>query len=161
MQNDIIGYKCFNEGLINRYGYQFSEGMTYHANNEIHYRKNGFHMCVNLEDTLRYFDAFNENVDIALVRGFGNRCGYIDEYNDFYNIYAVENITILHVLTHEEIINYALNLDSVRLKRFISLYKLNPMEIDYFKNRFCNDERIILAIEYYQENKKDVYRKRL
>ena len=61
----IEGYKCFSEGLVNRYGVKFEIGKIYHTENEVKYQYNGFHMCANLEDTLRYFDAMDDTVDIA------------------------------------------------------------------------------------------------
>lgn len=93
----IIGYKCFDVGLINRYGMKFDVGKDYHVSNEIKYQNNGFHMCTNLEDTLRYFDAMNGEVEIAKVIGYGSIDEYDDEYNGFYEMYAVENIRVLHI----------------------------------------------------------------
>ena len=160
MEDKILGYKCFNEGLINRYGYKFEIGKIYHANNIIEFRKNGFHMCKNLEDTWRYFDAFNDNIQIAMVIGSGNKSLNNDEYNGFYDMYAVENLLIIHVLSRNEIIAYALNLPEMRLKRFISLFKLTVDEIEIFKDHFYNNSFIIDAISYYQEKKHDVYQKK-
>ena len=83
----MIGYKCFNEDLTNRYGAEFKVGKTYHVSGNIKFGNdgNGFHMCKNMEDTLRYFDAFNGNVRICLVYGFGKSNKYNDEYNGFYD----------------------------------------------------------------------------
>ena len=157
----IVGYKCFHKGLINRYGYKFYEGKLYHAKDKISFSKNGFHMCLNLEDTLRYFDAFNEEVDIALVIGSGNKEERNDEYNGYYNMFAVEYLTIVHVLTREEIINHALKLSFMALKRFISLYKLNKDEIKIIKKKYANESEIISCISYYQEKDLDVYKKKI
>lgn len=69
----ITGYKCFNKDLINRYGMQFEVGKIYSVNGNISFGNNGndFHMCVRLEDTLRYFDSFTQEIDICEVIGYG------------------------------------------------------------------------------------------
>ncbi len=75
----MIGYKCFNSDLTNRYGSKFEVGKTYHAKGDIKFGNNGngFHMCKNMEDTLRYFDAFNDNV-----------LNYIKYYQENINVYS-------------------------------------------------------------------------
>ena len=64
----MLGYKCFNENLINRYGTKFEIGKIYHANGNIKFgnKGNGFHLCKNLEDTLRYFKSFNYKINILI-----------------------------------------------------------------------------------------------
>ena len=157
MNNVVYGYKCFNKNLTSQYGDIFKEGKIYHSSNP-HFGKNGFHMCMRLEDTLRYFDAFNDNIRICLVYGFGEFNEYDDEYNGYYDMYSYEYLTILKELSREEIINYALNICEYRLKRFISLYKLNIDEIELFKSKFYNNDNILKCIKYYQENNEDVYK---
>lgn len=157
----IEGYKCFNEGLINQYGIKFEVGKEYHANGDIQFHQNGFHMCQNLEDTLRYFDAINGKVDITKVIGYGQICQYDDEYNGFYDMYAVEYLKIVQVLNHDEVIDYALKLYPERVKRFLSLYKLNSDEIILFKEKFYQDISVLMTIEYYQENNTKVYQKKM
>ncbi len=156
----IFGYKCFNEELNSYYGDRFEEGKTQHVDGEIKFNQNGFHMCVNLEDTLRYFNTFENNVLIAYVCGYGKVNKRDDTYYDYYDMYAVEYIKIIHVLSREEIINYGLSLPYMRLLRFISLFRLNSDEIELFKEKFYNDKNIIDTIDYYQNNKKDVYMKK-
>lgn len=158
---EIIGYKCFNKGLINRYGKQFSLGKIYIREGLIKFRNNGngFHLCKNLEDTLRYFDAINDEVDICKVKGSGTIAEYSDEYNGYYDMYAVEKLELLKLLTREEIIMYALNLDSERLKRFLSSIKLTDEEIERVLNVIPTEE-VKCAIDYYQKKKLDVYNRR-
>ena len=117
----------------------------------------GFHLCTNLEDTFRYFDTFQNDVEVAEVIGYGNISRYDDEYNGFYDMYSVEFIKITKILTREDIIEYAKKLPEYRLQRFISLYKLNDEEIKLFKELFNNNTNILKTIMYYQENIKDVY----
>ena len=148
----INGYKCFNSGLVNQYGVKFYPKVIYHADGEIKFQQNGFHMCKKLEDTLRYFDSFNNSIEIANVIGFGRSHEYDDEYNEFFDMYATEYMIIRHVLNREEIMSYALKLSPMAMKRFISLYRLNEFELEIFKRKFYNDCYIMSSINYYQEN---------
>ena len=50
-----------------------------------------------------------------------------------------------------------MNKDTESVIRFVSGYRLTPEEIEMFKIRYCDEERIIKAIMYYQENDKTVY----
>lgn len=156
----VNGYKCFNKDLTSRYGDVFEIGKTYHSMGEIKFNKNGFHMCTNLEDTLRYFDAFNEEVDIANVVGYGKVDKYDDEYNEFFDMYATEYLIINHIMSHDEIINYALNLPPYRLKRFLSLYKLSKEELVMFRDRFSKEMMIMSTLDYYQDENSKLYIKK-
>ena len=150
------GYKCFDERLKNRYGTHFEVVKTYHVNTAIKYKnnRNGFHFCINLEDSLRYYDAMNNRVDICLVNGFGNLVEFEDEYNGYYDMYTSEYITILKILSRQEIISYILNLNEIRVKRFMSLFRLTQEEINLFTEKFKESPLIIDYISYYQ--KKDL-----
>ena len=156
----VKGYKCFKKGLINQFGSKFEIGKVYKDDKEIRFQHGGFHMCTYLEDTLRYFDAFNEEIEIAEVIGYGKVDKYDDEYNEFFDMYSVENIIICHVLTHEEIINYAYNLPPMRLKRFLSLYRLNKNELELFRKKFYKDYLIMKVLDYYQDEDSNVYIKK-
>ena len=153
------GYKCFDKGLINRYGTKFEVGKLYHTDNEIKFGNdgNGFHVCKRLEDTLRYFDAMNGEVDIAKVKCYGNYQKYEDEYNDYYDMYAFEYMIIDKVLTREEIINYGIHLYEMQVKRFISGFRLTKEEIIMFKEQFKKNQNILNTIAYYQEGDKEVF----
>ena len=156
----VQGFKCFKKGLINRYGMIFELGKVYHDDKEIKFHQSGFHMCTNLEDTLRYFDAFNEEVDIASVIGSGKINKYDDEYNGFYDMYSVEYLQVCHVLTRDEIMSYVLDLPPMRVKRFISLYKLSKEELLIFYDKYYNNIPITNALNYYQNEKEKVYIKK-
>ena len=158
----IEGYKCFNKGLINRYGDTFEIGKVYHADGIIQYGNNGngFHFSTNLEDTLRYFDTTKE-FDICEVVGFGNIHQVNDEYNGYFNLYAVENILIKRLLTREEIINYALNLNDLRVCRFLMFFKLTAEEKILFLEKYQCNLMVLDTISYYQDNDKDVYKRKL
>ena len=159
----IIGYKCFNKGLINRYGTQFEIGQIYQVKGEISFgnKGNGFHICINLEDTLRYFDGMNEEIDICIVQCFGNTVRRDDEYNGYYDMYSCEYMRIIKKLTREEIIFYGLNLTENRAIRFISLYKLTESEKKLFQEKFQNYQIVLDYIEYYQNNHKDIFKRKL
>ena len=155
----FIGYKCFNKGLINRYGTKFRIEKTYHCDKQIKFGNNGhgFHVCKRLEDTLRYFDAMNEEVDICLVECYGKYDEQEDDYYDYYDMFAFEYMVIKKLLTREEITAYGLNLFGCQLERFISSFKLTKEEIDIFKFKFQKESRILKFIAYYQEGDKDAF----
>ena len=150
--NIIYGFKCFKKGLISNYGDYFEEGKVYHVSNPI-YGKNGYHICMNLEDTLRFFDTFKEEVDIAYVKGYGDINESFDDYNEYYHLYSCEYLEIIHVLTREEIINYALNLSFLRVKRFLELFKLSLDELKLFEEKYKNNSYVNSSINYYQKRK--------
>ena len=157
----LTGYKCFDKGLINRYGQKFEVGKVYHCSKDIKFGNigHGFHICKNLEDTLRYFDAMKGEIDICLVECFGKYHEYEDDYYGYYDMFAFENIIIKKVLTREEIIEYALNLPAFKVVRFISLFKLTPEEIILFKNKYQKDHDVINTIAYYQEGDLNAFNK--
>lgn len=159
----ITGYKCFNDDLTNRYGMKFSVGKIYIANGAIKFgnRGNGFHMCKNIEDTFRYFDAFNNKVSICEVIGSGKTIKYEDDYYGYFDMYSVEKLKIVKKLNREEIINIGLNLNFFRAERFVKGIKLSDEEIKKFKEKFIKNVIVLDAIAYYQENDLDVYKKRI
>ncbi len=158
----LIGYKCFNKNLINRYGQKFEIGKTYHTDGNIKFGNNGngFHMCLRLEDTLRYFDAINDDVDICLVKCYGKYAKGEDDYYDYYDMYSFENMYIIKLLTREEIIDYALKLYGYRAERFISLFKLTEEEIEIFKEKYQCNPNILEYIAYYQEGDKEIFERK-
>lgn len=157
---EIHGYKCFNKNLTNRYKTKFKVGKTYTLSGIIKFGNdgNGYHMCKRLEDTLRFFDAKNNEIVICEVVGKDEIVEYYDEYNGYYDMYSVRTIEIIKKLTREEIINIMLNTYEERIIRFISLYKLNKLEIDLFKEKYQSNDTIIKFIEYYQEQNLDVFK---
>ena len=159
MKKIIVGFKSFNSNLINHYGYKYEVKKLYHANNNIKFgiNGNGFHICKNLEDTLRFFNSFDHEVEICIVIGFGECDTQYDDYYGYYDMYAFENIYIMKKLSRKEIIDYMKKQNNERIKRFISLYKMNEEEYNMFRNI---DSSIDKYIDYYQLNKKDVFEKK-
>ena len=161
-ESPVYGYKCFNKGLTNRYGEKFEIGKMYQCNKEIKFGNDGhgFHICKRLEDTLRYFDAMNEDVDICEVKCSGKIEENEDDYNGYYDMYACECLEIIRLLTREEIITYGLNLTDDAAKRFVSLFKLNDQEISLFKEKYKNNPNILSYIGYYQEKDLEAFNKK-
>ena len=147
----MFGYKSFNADMTNRYGKKFEVGKTYITEGPIKFGVNGhgFHMCKNMEDTFRYFDT--TNIAVCEVEGSGKMKLYEDEYNGFYDMYAVEKIEILKLLKRKEILEYMLNTYPNRVERFIQLFKLYDNEIELFEDKFKGNYRVIEKIKYYQK----------
>lgn len=159
MEKIIKGYKCFYKGLSNIYNTKFELNKLYIAKGTIKYGVdgNGFHMCENLEDTLRFFDKTKE-LEICEVIGFGEKVKYNDEYYDYYNMFSVEKLYISRIIPRKEIIDIGLNLHELRIIRFLQGYKLTKEEIEMFKEKFYYNNRILKYISYYQEENKDAFK---
>lgn len=159
---EVVGFKCFNKGLTNRYGKKFSVGKLYLSSGIIKFgiKGNGFHLCKNIEDTFRYFDALKEEVEVCVVKGSGEINESYDDYNGYYDMYCVEKMEILKHLNRSEIINLGLNLHPLRAKRFVSSFKLKSEEIILFKEKYKTEIDVIDAIAYYQEDDKKVYERK-
>ena len=158
---EIRGYKCFNSDFTNRYGIKFSIGKIFVAPGKIKFGNNGngFHICKNMEDTFRYYDT--SNIIVCEVIGSGNYVEYFDEYNEYFDMYSVEKLEIIKELSREEIIKEGLDLNEIRVKRFLSTFKLNDKEIVLFKNKYRNKNEIINLIAYYQEYNKEIFNEKV
>lgn len=156
----ILGYKCFKKGLINRYGMKFEVGQKYTKSGEIKFGNNGngYHFCKNLEDTLRYFDSFSEQLDICEVIGDGKINIYNDEYYGYYDMYVCSNLEIIKILNENEILEYILNAQEDRIIRFINTYKLNEEQIYLLKQKYIKNQEILNALIYQYEDKQ-IYEK--
>lgn len=161
----IEGFKTFNKNRTNRYGRPFEEGKIYEVKaTPIFGNKGvGFHFCSRLEDTLRYFPAMEEEVEIARVTSLGESTMYNDEYYGYYEMYSTNKIKINRFLTREEIIKMYLKSPPYQLEdrviRFLQGYRLSKEEIALFKLVYMNHQRILECIAYYQEGIKDTYEK--
>lgn len=158
----VFGYKCFNKDLTNRYGFKFKVGNSYSVDGTIKFGTdgNGFHMCMRLEDTLRYFDAMNIDVSICEVVGNGKIVSFSDDYNEYYDMYSVEEISIIRKLDREEIVLMMVEANETSVFRFLQLYRLNDLEVKLFQDKFKNNINILDVIDYYQYGIKDVYSKK-
>lgn len=161
MKDEIIAYKVFYDGLINRYGYQFELGREYRVEGQVQWGNhgNGFHMCSNPEDCFRYFDRYDDIV-LTKVRGFGHMYSVDDEYFGYYDMYVCEGMEVLYVYSRDEVIDMMLKLDKDGIERFLITNGLSDLELKMFKEFYKNNEDILDCISYYQEGKKDTFVKR-
>ena len=89
-----------------------------------------------MEDTFRYVDAVNENVEVAKVIGSGEIVEFNDEYYGYYDMYAASDLDVIKFLSREEIIKYFLNKNCLSVRRFVSLFRLTEDEINLFKLKY-------------------------
>ena len=161
---EVKGYKAFNKGLTNRYGRKFEIGKQYSVDGNISFGNNGngFHFCKNIEDTLRYFDGVDGEVEIVEVIGTGEIVTNEDEYNGFYDMYAAKTITISKKIERKKLVNMFLTkiTSEPRVVRFVQLFRLTEKEIEMFKLKYAGSIMIMDAIAYYQEGQTDVYEKK-
>lgn len=159
MENTIRGYKAFNADLTNRYGIPFEEGKKYSVNGHAVFGNhgNGFHFCERLEDTLRYFDAMNGEVLFAEVVGSGNIVEYSDEYYGYYDMYSATELEVVRFLSRKDIIDMFLDAPFYRTIRFVQGFRLTEEERELFKLQYDSEYKVLQAIAYYQEGKKDTY----
>lgn len=155
---EIKGYKVFSKDRLNRYGQEYEEGKHYHVDGKIVFGNygNGIHFCKRMEDTFRYVDAVNEQVEVAKVVGSGEIVEFNDEYYGYYDMYAASDLDVIKFLSRKEIIEHFLKQNTLSVRRFVGLFRLTE-EIELFKVIFCDDIDVIKAIAYYQEGDKDVY----
>ncbi len=155
---EIHGFKCFNKGLITRYGDHMEIGKKYVSNEKPVFQHNGFHMCERLEDTLRYFDAFEGEVDICKVIGYPPFHEYFDDYYGYYDMYSCQKIELTELLTRKQIIEEADKMNELRFRRFLTLYRLNDEELKKFVKKYMNNRYVLsqLICFYYDKN---IYKK--
>lgn len=154
--NYIKGYKSFKQGLITNGDIKFEVGVPMHSNGEIKAGPiggNGFHMCLNFEDTFRFI----ENPILCEVTGYGIISKeYIDDYNGYYGIYACSDMIVNRIMPREEIIEMAKSLYEERLIRFIMTYKMTEKETDGLLT-INPSKRLIKHIEYYQKGNTNAF----
>lgn len=155
----LFGYKSFLKGLKGMNNFQYEIGKSYTTNGPILARSNkgnGFFMCEDLEDTLRYYPELPvEDPEICLVRGSGKFDVDYDAYYD-YTSFAFERIDILKLLTREDIIAYGIELTNHRLIKFISTLKLREDELKLFEEKFSSNDDVMRTLECCQKQKKKV-----
>lgn len=153
-EKPIVGFKCFNSGIITKYGKKMELDKMYELPYNPQFSKTGYHMCKNMEDTLRYFDAFNNEVDICIAHGYPNIDEYRDDYYGYYDMYSCQKIVLKEILSRKEIIELADKMCNIQFTRFTQGYKLTSDELDYFMNKYKNDINMIrhLIYIYYDKN---------
>ena len=153
----MLGFKAFDDDLINRYGQKFELEKEYILDGEIKFGSRGFHFCTNLEDTLRYVDG--TSAIITIVESLGNLQKYDDEYNGYYDMFVTNKIKIIKVLTKEDILKYMFKLPEFRIIRLISLYfQFSEDDLQMLEMLYLNNDNVMKAIRYYQRNELDAYK---
>ena len=153
------GYKAFNKDMTNRYGMPFEEGKTYTVHGELVFGNdgNGLHFCKRLEDTLRYFPGMEEEIAIAKVTSIGEKLESMDEFYEYFDLYAARSLRIDKILSREEIISNLLYVNPRRVVRFVSGFRLTEEEKELFRKVYKDTPDVDLAIQYHQERNLDVY----
>ena len=156
---EIKGYKVFSKGRINRYGKVYEEGKHYHVDGKIVFGNygNGIHFCKKMEDTFRYVDAVNNQVEVAEVIGSGEMVEFNDEYYGYYDMYAVRKLYIRRFISREEMIKMMLEVDENRAFRFIQFFPLSDDEKEMFKLAYASKEKVLDGNSYYKEGDTEVY----
>ena len=152
---NIHGYKSFALDGTNKYGKIMPVG-HYHRDGEIKFgiNGNGYHFAKYIEDTLRYSTNGIRNCLVAQVIGSGTILEGEDEYNGYHDLYVASDIEIVKYLEREEIIDIALKLDQVKMKRFIRDFNLTNEEIALFEGKYFD---VDLVIDYYDRHIKEAY----
>lgn len=160
----MTGYKLLDIGLINEYGFKYEIDKIYTLNGELKWNYNGFHFCTHIEDTLRYRDKEKGTFEIVELESLGNIVDGSNIENDYYGYetgYATNIFKITRIISREEMINIVLNSKNInRVIRLISSIPLTKEEINQIKQTYSNDI-INQYIDYYQYDKKDVFRLKL
>ena len=151
-----MGYKAFNNGLLNKFGEKFEVGKKYIV--EEKYKNYKYHFCKNIEDVFIYYRG--DDIEVCEVIGSGDIINYHNDYYGVYDVYASSKIEIVRKVSREELINIMLDMECDRAIRFVSLYKLSKDEIKIFEDRYVKYDKIIDAINYYQKKDRKVYRKK-
>lgn len=149
----VVGFKAFNKGLITRQGDKFELDRLYEIKGTPVFRRQGYHMCEFLEDTLRYFDC--SNIDLCNVVGYPQIISYYDEYNGSGEIYCCQKIVLTHLMTRDEIIEEAKKMyNPFRFYTFIASFPLNDDEKKYFLEKYLKEEWMLPNLIYRFYDKK-------
>ena len=145
MEKEIIAYKAFFKGLVNNLdNINYEIGKIYTVDRPLQYTKSGFHMCKDPEDCFKFLKPSKAQVDLTLVKGFGNMyeidAGEHSTDDRLGYVYICQKMEILKVLTREEIIDIGLNLLGYRLEKFIEEFPLTKEEALLFKEKFKNEK---------------------
>lgn len=130
----------------------------YKLDGEVKWSQNGFHFCKRPEDTLRNFDDFNNELEIALIQASGNIIGYDDEYYGYYDMFASSEYKIIRVMSREEIVREVLTSKNIfRQKRLLERMRLTEEQLKLFKGL---SEELDDIISYYQYHDTKVYQRK-
>lgn len=160
----IIGFKCFNKGLINQHGVKFHPNKIHKVNGEVVFGNsgNGYHFCKDIENTLRYFHVDADQIDLCKVEGSGDIKTSNDEYNGYFDMYVASELKVVSILSFDDILSEVNNMCVDRFIRFIQSYPLDKhIFMDLVNQKFANNfhikERINKHYSYYQEGNEDAF----
>lgn len=151
----VQGYKAYKKGLINQLGEKHEIGQVYSIPGFSHSNE-GLCFSRNIEDTLRYYNGLEEELDIALVEGIGEIHEFYDDYYETTSL-APAGLRPLRVLSRTEIIDYALRLDEARMCKMIAGYRFNDGELILFEDK---GEKVNDYIDFYQRGDRGAFTKR-
>lgn len=144
------GYKVLDKGLYNQYGTQYELGKVYHLNGELKWSENGFHFCERPEDTLKFIEYFDSDIDMTEVDCGGEIITRDDEYYGFYDMHAATIMKIIRIIPRIEYFNEIVDSKNPdRVKRLASLIKLTQEEKDIILKLYPD---VKLTIDYYQSD---------
>lgn len=154
----MFGYKVFYKGLKDSFGNEHTLGKKYKLDEEVKWSQNGFHFCKRPEDTLRNFDDFNNELEIALIEASGNIVEYDDEYYGYYDMFASSEYKIIRVMSRDEIVRNVLTSRNIlRQKRLLERMRLTESQLKHFKGLSIELDDVI---SYYQYHDTEVYQRK-
>ncbi len=155
---EVTGYKAFYKDMTNRHGVHFEIGETYQVEGEIRFgiNGNGFHMCKHLCDVFRYFEK-EEDILVVSVTGSGKIKEYDDLYYGYYEMYAVEKITINRILAREEILQIMMHTHDLDNKKFLATFDLTEEEKKKYLQLYRHNKGMLVYLLYYQFGYKEIY----
>lgn len=143
-----FGYKAFNKGLVDMYGNKRELNHIYSVDGPIMWYSthggHGYHFCTYLEDCFSYFNGFNNEIDLAIVKGSGSIIQYDDDYRGNYEMFVSSSIEILKILKREEVIEYFLKRKNQieTITKFIYGFPLSIKEQELFLDSQIAKENI-------------------
>lgn len=147
----INGFKAFEKGLKTRQGDILELDKMYQIEGTPIFSSCGYHMCQNLEDTLRYFDP--QLIEICRAEGYPEYVEYYDDYTGSGKMYSCQKIVLTQILTPEEIIEEAKKMANFRFKKFAAFYPLTEEQKAYFTEMYINDFWVLgdLIYDFYDK----------
>ena len=160
-----LGYKAFKKDRTNLYGTKFEEKNIYSINNNmpischkysIFNQSNGFHMSVDFANIFRYVE--DDDVQVALVLGFGECQYFEDNYYGYHNMYACQNLYVIRFLSREEIIELILKQNDFELSKILYTFKFKYDEKIKLLKKHIGNDLIVKSILYSQFNFHTIYK---
>lgn len=151
----MIGYFCYNQAYQEHIKEKLQPGVTYSYVEGIKV----YTIYGNLEESLRNSDGNN----IYMVEGIGDIRHIPDTNDSLLERYEVPEIKIIKHVPREEIIKYGATLKGNAFINFMKLFKFQKDDITSdlvakYKEGLDEESKEMLAIKYYLEGNKNVYK---